>query len=193
MSDSYINQITLECLLNKELMGNHVMKQREKMINREEFVFYRKRIFNLFKEIINGNSPSNMPPDVKYAYDTYVKASIQYFKVADSNDLLQDEYKDIPLEICKEETVENTIQSDTTNLEADKLMMRTIKMDVVPTLDKYVKRKSNKKPDTIILPKQREVNIKHPELMDKGLKKNIDNIYEDIKQQENKKKETQEN
>jgi len=48
MSQSLINQITLDCLLNKEMMGKHVMKQREKQINKEDLTFYRKRIFNLF-------------------------------------------------------------------------------------------------------------------------------------------------
>jgi hypothetical protein len=48
MSQSLVNQITIDCLLNREAMGEHVMKQREKQINKEEFNFYRKRINNLF-------------------------------------------------------------------------------------------------------------------------------------------------
>ena len=50
-----------------------------------------------------------------------------------------------------------------------------------PTLDKYVKRGSRKKESNIILPKSREVDIMNPELKDKGIKKNITNIYEDNK------------
>ena len=48
MSQALVNQITLDCLLNREMMGKHVMKQREKQINKEDLKFYRKRIFNLF-------------------------------------------------------------------------------------------------------------------------------------------------
>ena len=48
--------------------------------------------------------------------------------------------------------------------------MRSVKMDV-PTLDKYVKRKSNKVKEDIILPKLREIDIMNPELKNKGLKK----------------------
>jgi hypothetical protein len=48
-------------------------------------------------------------------------------------------------------------------------MMRSVKMDL-PTLDKYVKRPTKKKPDNIILPKSREVDITNPELKNKGLK-----------------------
>jgi hypothetical protein len=186
MSNSYINQITLDCLLNKEAMGEHVMRQREKQINKEEFNFYRKRIYNLFKEIISNQSPSDMPPDVKYAYDTFIKASIHYFKVADNNDLLQEEYKDVdfPLHECSEQPDESAINIIANN-EANKLLMRSVKMDM-PTLDKYVKRSSVKKENNIILPKSREVDITNPDLKNKGLKKNnINNLYEDNSNQNN--------
>lgn len=184
MSNSYINQITLDCLLNKEMMGTHVMKQREKQINKEELNFYRKRIFNLFKEIISNNNPNDLSPDVKYAYDTFIKASIHYFKVLDNNDLLQEEYKDVDmiLHTCSEPNTDSSANL-AVNIEANKLMMRSVKMDLpLPTLDKYVKRTTYVKTDQVILPKSREVDIMNPELKNKGLKKNnITNLYEDGK------------
>jgi hypothetical protein len=180
MSNSYINQITLDCLLNRETMGKHIMKQREKQINKDELNFYRKRIYNLFKEIISNKTPSEMPPDVKYAYDTFIKASIDYFKVADNNDLLQEEYKGVEfsLQECSDRD-DKSSSNLSTNYEADKLLMRSVKMDI-PTLDKYVKRTSIKQNENIILPKSREVDIMNPDLKNKGLKKNnINNLYED--------------
>ena len=181
MSQSLVNQITLDCLLNKETMEKHVIRQREKQINREDLNFYRKRIFNLFKELISNNKPNDLAPDVKYAYDTFIKSAIGYFKVVDNNDLLQEEYNDVkfPDDICSiSET--DTSSNLYVNNEANKLLMRSIKIDP-PTLDKYVKRTSNKKEQNIILPKSREVDIMKPELKNKGLKKNITNIYEDNK------------
>jgi hypothetical protein len=186
MSQSLVNQITLDCLLNKETMGKHVMKQREKQINKEELNFYRKRIYNLFKEIISNKPPTDMPPDVKYAYDTFIKASIHYFKIADNNDLLQEEYKDVEFSLhdCSGQEV-NTSSNIAMNYEVDKLLMRSVKMDI-PTLDKYVKRSSIKKNDNIILPKSREVDIMNPDLKNKGLKKNnINNLYEDNNSKQN--------
>lgn len=181
MSQSLVDQITLACLLNKEMMGKHVMRQREKQINREDLNFYRKRIFNLFKELISNNKPNDLSPDVKYAYDTFIKSTIDYFKVIDNNDLLQEEYKDInfPLDICSVPSLDLSSNLDVNN-EANKLLMRSIKIDP-PTLDKYVKRSSHKKETNIILPRSREVDIMKPELKEKGLKKNITNIYEDKK------------
>jgi hypothetical protein len=177
MNNSYINQITLDCLLNKEIMGNHVMKQREKQINKQEYNFYRKRIYNLFKEIISNKIPKDLPPDVKYSYDTFIKASIHYFKIIDNNDLLQEEYKDINVQIQEKNDEIDISSNNYINDEANKLMMRSVKMDI-PTLDKYVKRISNIKKNEIVIPKTREVNIMVPELKNKGLKKNnISNLY----------------
>jgi len=177
MSQSLVDQITLDCLLNKSLIG----KKSRKQTNKEDLKFYRKRIFNLFKEIISNNPPKDLSPEVSYSYDTFIKSSIHYFKVHDNNDLLQEEYNDLDLVI--KENIDNDIELPD-NLaikeETNKLMMRSIKMDL-PTLDKYVKRISHKKEDNVILPKSREVDIKNPELKNKGIKKNITNIYEDKK------------
>jgi hypothetical protein len=157
------------------------MKQTEKQINKEEFIFYRKRILNLFKAMINNNNPDDLSDDVKYTYNTFIKSAINYFKIIDNNDLLQDEYKEIefPIDISSNDNMDTIYNYD----DANKLMMRSVKMDL-HTLDKYVKRTTNKKHDNIILPKSREVDITKPEFKNKGIKdidekKNITIIYED--------------
>ena len=83
MSDAFVNQVTLDCLLNKELYNSQVRGKRAKQLNKEEQRFYRKRTLNLFKEMINKNSPENLFPDVKYAYDNFVNAAVNYFKTID--------------------------------------------------------------------------------------------------------------
>lgn len=177
MSQSFIDQVTLDCLLNNEIKENHIIKQREKKLNKEDFKFYRKRIFNLFKEIISNNSPEDMSPDVKYAYITFINSSINYFKIKDKNDLLQEEYKDIQ-NSDKIEDYSDTNLDKKTDIDADKLLMRSVKINM-PTLDKYIKKTNNKKNEKIILPKSRDVDITNPELKNKGLKKNnITNLYE---------------
>ena len=50
MYQSYINQVTIDCLLNKSVVNKYV-KNKE---NKEEIKFYKKRIYNLFKEIITA-------------------------------------------------------------------------------------------------------------------------------------------
>jgi len=174
MSQSYVDQVTIDCLLNKNVI-NQYLKKKE---NKEEIKFYKKRVYNLFKEIITGNTPADLLPDVKYAYSNFLDTSISYFKTIDNNDIIQSEYKDMefPHEIgCNDNDISGNV------VEADKLLMRSIKMDV-PTLDKYVTRTRTKKKEEIILPKQKIINLNDPELKNKGLKKNnITNIYEDKK------------
>lgn len=183
MSEAFVNQVTLDCLLNKEMYNSHLRSKKNKQQNKEERKFYRKRTFNLFKEIISGTPPEDLLPDVKYAYDNFVNSTIHYFKTIDNNDIIQSEYKDVDFSLhqCSEEVAPNE-EKIANNLEADKLLLRSIKIDV-PTLDKYVIRtKTKKTEDSIILPKQKEINLNNPELKTKGLKKNnINNIYEDNK------------
>ncbi len=181
MSEELINQITLDCLLNKKTYGSHIRTKKCKHLNKEERKFYRKRIFNLFKEMITCNESEHLLPEVKTAYDNFIDSAINYFKVIDNNDIIQSDYKneDISLHECGNSNIDISANLSN-NLEADKLLLRLVKIQV-PTLDKYITRtRTSKKSENIIIPQQREINLNDPELKNKGLKKNnITNIYED--------------
>ena len=142
MSESLLNQITLDCLLNKEMFIKHLRNTQTSQINKEERKFYRKRIHHLFTNVIIGKPPKDLAPDVKYAYDTFVKNAIQYFKTIDNNNEIQSKYNgfDFSLDASSSEISTSVSLGDST---ADSLLMRSIKLNV-PTLDKYVKRKSTK-------------------------------------------------
>ena len=169
MSQAYVNQLTINCLVNKDMINKHVNQKQLKKEQREEIKFYRKRTYNLFKELINGSPPDNLLPDVKYAYVNFVNATVHYFKTIDNNDIIQAEYADLDK---LNESITYDLSSNQTNaIDADKLLMRSIKMDLPPTLDKYVtKTVIQKKEAEIILPKQKEINLLDPKLQTKGLK-----------------------
>ena len=204
MSQAFVDQVTLDCLLNKSMFNAHVKNKKAQSINKEERKFYKKRIYNLFKEmLINKSEPDDLLPDVKYAYDNFINASINYFKTIDNNDLLQEEYKTLDEEEIVDLENLNAVPElgDDDNIvgleEADKLLMRSIKITTAP-LDKFVKRNSTKPEALVIMPKQKEVNLLDPELKVKGLnniiqkKENITNKYDEHietkKEQKNKKK-----
>jgi len=189
MSEAFLNQITLDCLLNKEMYNKHLRNKKLKQTNKEERKFYRKRTYNLFKEIINGKPPKNLAPDIKYAYDTFVNTAIQYFKTIDCSDIIQSEYNgcDFTLDGCSGVTYDGSANGPI-NAEADVFLMRSIKINT-PTLDKFVKRTSTIPAEKMILPQQKEINLNAPELKNKGIKKNnIGIIYEE----KNTNKKTQE-
>ena len=202
MSQAFVDQITLDCLLNKSLFNTQVKNRKAQSVNKEDKKFYKKRIYNLFKEmLINKEEPENLLPDVKYAYDNFINASINYFKTIDNNDLLQEEYKTLDEEALENINVIPDLGDDIGAEEADKLMMRSIKI-TTPTLDKYVKRKNTKPEEKLILPKQKEVNLMDPELKVKGIqsntndnnnnikKKNITNKYDELINTKKENKET---
>ena len=51
MSQAYVNQLTIDCLVNKEMINSHINKKQTNKEQREEMKFYRKRTYNLFKEL----------------------------------------------------------------------------------------------------------------------------------------------
>lgn len=176
MSEEFVNKVTLEYLVNKEYNITHKTSNK---VNKKDKKFYRKRIFNLTKELLSNEEPPNLSPDVKHAFDNYVNHCIHYFKVIDCSDILQEDYKDITGFDFGETDCDESIQQ--TQDEANKLMMRSINIQST-TLDKFIKRTVKK--DTTIMPQQKDVDLSNPDLKLKGVKKkkNITNTYEDTKE-----------
>jgi len=177
MSEEFVNKVTLEYLVNKEY---NITLKASKNVNKKDKKFYRKRIFNLTKELLSNEEPSNLLPDVKYAFDNYMKHCINYFKVIDCSDILQEDYKEINGFECNDNAhFDESIQQ--TQDDANKLMMRSINIQST-TLDKFIKRTVKK--DTTIMPQQKDIDLSNPDLKLKGVKKkkNLTNKYEDTKE-----------
>ncbi len=174
MSEEFLNKVTLEYLTNKEY--NLPIKTTTK-VDRKDRKFYRKRIFNITKGFLSNEEPADLLPDVKHAFDNYVKHCVNYFKAIDCSDILQEVYIDMSMNsVCNAcDLLENSQQ---TQEDANKFMMRSINIQP-PTLDKFISRTVKKK--TIVLPQQKEVDLKNPELKLKGVnkKKNLTNKYEE--------------
>ena len=151
MSENIIHQITLDCLINKEVYEKMQHLKREKNVNKKDKKFYRKRILNLTRELLlkKDDNYNEINPDIKIAFDNYVKTCIQYFKIIDNNDIIQEQYKDFNLEL--ENHCDLNINAPNYDKEKDKLFMRSIK---IPNgLEKFVKITTTKKQEEIILPK----------------------------------------
>ena len=203
MSENIIHQITLECLINKDMYEKHKNAEKNLKINKKDKKFYRRRVLNLTRELLlskkEGDATSDLTnvmetivtPDLLNAFNNYVKACIHNFKIIDKNDIIQEDYKDINMNLLNDlnfldlsETLENETQNNSN--ENNKLIMRTIKEK--SNLDNFVKIKYQKPQEDIIIPKIREINLNDPNLRNKGIKKkekenNINIVYD-----ENKKK-----
>lgn len=94
MSFDLINQITLDCLLNKDYVKNYLNIQDKKNKSTEDCNIYRNRILELTTQLIDGSKPDNLHDDVLYAYNNYINACIHHFKFVDNlecEDNLEDE------------------------------------------------------------------------------------------------------
>ena len=52
MSTEYINQVTLECLMNKDTYKKYVATKKKSVVNKKDQKFYRRRILSLTKELL---------------------------------------------------------------------------------------------------------------------------------------------
>ena len=184
MSDDFVNRVTLDCLLNKEMYSNQIKTKKERALSKEDKRFYRKRIYGLFKEIISGKPPQDLFLDVKSTYETFVTTAINYFKAIDRSDIIQSEYgESVSVEDLSNNTIDGSMNcsiNDATDYNEGLLSsLRSVKMNT-PTLDKYVTKIRTKKKEELILPQQKDINLQNPEFKSKGVKKNnITSIYED--------------
>jgi hypothetical protein len=179
-SESIINQITLDCLLNKTQYEKYLQRNLTKSINKNDKKFYRKRICNLTKELFKEENTISSP-DINYVFDNYLRLCINYFKVLDRSDIIQEEYKEFI-----NESVEACSNNEELSL-SNTLLMRSIKVN--PGLDNFVTVKMIKKPEEMIIPQQRDINLRDPKLRRKGIvekeKKNITIKYDDQEEKKN--------
>ncbi len=165
-----MHQITLDCLLNKEVYEKMQDNfKQSKNINKKDKKFYRKRILNLTRELLlkKDDNYNEINPDIKFSFDNYVKTCIQYFKIIDNNDIIQEEYKDFNADLDNHDDLNINNNNNCYDKEKDKLFMRSIKMP--NGLEKFVKIITTKKPEEIILPKIKEIDLKEPTLRMKGI------------------------
>jgi len=184
MTEQLISDITLEYMMNKEQYAKYIGGKNnihKKDSSRKDKKFYRKRIIDLTKKLLNNEKPETMFPDVTSAFEYYSKICVEYFKVLDKTDIIQEDYTDLSSNSVNE--IKNDFLSES-SIDADNLMMRSIKIQEPNALEKLVKRKSTKIKKQPIIPLQKNINLKDPYLKNKGIckKNNIDNKYEQISQ-----------
>lgn len=189
MSMEYVNQVTLECLMNKDTYKKYVATKKKSVVNKKDQKFYRRRILSLTKELLypeeavektttpTTTSTTTPDPNIVGLFQIYSKACIEYFKTLDKNDIIQEDYSSL----TSRETAEMSAEDIKTQAEIDQLFMRSIHVKEPTTLDKFVKRSTNAPKEDPILPKQKDINLRDPALKNKGIrkKKNITNKYEE--------------
>ena len=187
MSTEYVNQVTLECLMNKDTYKKYVATKKKSVVNKKDQKFYRRRILSLTKELLYPEeiatttkpttaTTTTNDPNIVGLFQIYSRACIEHFKTLDKNDIIQEDYSTLT-----QETAEMSIEDIKTQAEIDQQFMRSIHVKEATTLDKFVKRNTPVPKEDPILPKQKDINLRDPALKNKGIrkKKNITNKYEE--------------
>ena len=205
MSDELISDLTLEFLMNRnqyaryiKSKNNNSISNTNNMTNKKDKKFYKRRIFDLTKQLLNNETPENMLPDVVVAFDSYIKICINYFKVLDKTDIIQEDYinttnPDMNLDVYIDiDNIVTSINNDNNDdddhdnndnkqspasfqKEIDTLFMRSIKIVEPNSLEKLVKRKSLILKKKQFIPLQKDINLKDPSLKNKGIIKKNNN------------------
>lgn len=166
--NDFLANITLEYLMKKDHYAKYI--EQIKPVNREKYLkerkFYKKRIYDFTKKMLNGEK-TGVLQDVVFAFENYIRYCVEYFKMLDKTDILQEDYS----KMNADGEVLSYISPDSLE-ENDQLFMRSFKVSQPNSLEKIVKRTTTKVITKRELPKQKEINLKDPVLKKKGIKKN---------------------
>ena len=169
------DSITLEYLTNP-LYHSGLMRTNKnepvECVSKADVKFYRKRINSLSRELLRGGTCDDIfHKDVKDAHDEFVRVAINYLKMKDTADILQDEYTQADSDRNHDSVSQSTtITANQFDIGSANDMLFT-KTETVPTLDNFVTSKVVKVVENKKHPQRRNVNLRSAELRHKGLRK----------------------
>lgn len=180
-----VTQITLDCLLNKEQYAKYLNSSVQKTMesNKRDRKFYKKRIIQMTKDMFASDDIAiPITSDILFAFDNFTRTCISYFKMMDKTDILQTDYPPTTTATTTTLLEEDDCPDNALLLEeSNKYIMKSAKINPI-TMDKFVKRISTAphSSNPPFIPLKREVNLKDPELRNKGIrkKKNVDTLYD---------------
>ena len=200
MSDN-LAKITLECLTNQDQYQNYYAKN-DKILQKDKTTdvrFYKKRIVELTKYLVNNaknmDNQTIVGADIQHSFDIYIKSCIDHFKMVDTNDIIQDEYKefDTQCDVDSIQTIKQGISSGIMSTEQciqrdQNLLIAQQVLEPNP-LEKMIIRVTNNttKKTTQPIPTKKKINLKNPELENKSFvgKNNITKQYDEGSKKEN--------
>ena len=177
--DNSTNIIDLEYLVNPCYTVKIPEKKIDKIytVNQGELEFYKRRIFQLTRELLLGK---RMNAKINDSFHNFARVCIEHFKFVDKKDLIQEDYIHLQIRKNKKGSYFNLDNTDK-NL----LQKKPIQQDIA----KLLRIKQRKK--SIFMPKQRNIDLRNEKLKTKGVpKNNLTNNYEDKKKKKKKEKNT---
>jgi hypothetical protein len=116
MSDDFVNQLTLNCLISKNqlLKLNKKTKETTEQVKIKQMKEYEERLKILFNDLLVHQTPNDLLLDVRTAFEHFVEKSIYYFQAHDNNNNNNEDIKVIKedIDFKDEEDVEEDLEQD---------------------------------------------------------------------------------
>jgi hypothetical protein len=159
---SKTNGDILKYLTNPIYQSSNNNNNIDKIINDEDKEFYRKRVLLIGKEIYSGFQYDDT---LNKAYEDFIYLAINYCKITDTKDILQEEY-DISGNVYN---TTNYLTDTSFNINKTNDIVFSSKIVNNTSLDSFLNIKKNTTQDKFI-PQQKQINLKTSKLKKKGLK-----------------------
>lgn len=165
---------TISYLMNSNYQSKFITKQEEPMLKeqfKKDLKFYKKRIYDITKKLLKHDKINNT---VSNAFEEYCKILIEHFKITDTKDIIQQDYKQQKnVSFLLDETNEKIDDNTNTNIaneDFNNLIMKKNNKNI--TIENSMNIKKNKKINKPqFIPKQKNINLKDNQLKYKGLQK----------------------
>ena len=162
--DISLNMIDLEYLTNPAF--SKIKKIVKKDNHFEDTKFYRKRIFQLTRDLL---CKKHINAELENAFNNYTRTCVDYFKFIDRSEQIQKDY-----EKCVSHKKSAPFLPETP---PDYLMMRNVQ-PISRKITECIPIKYINAPPKPFMPKNRNINLKDEKYRSKGvIKKNIHNKY----------------
>jgi hypothetical protein len=91
MSDDFVNQLTLNCLISKTQLQklNRHLKENTETIKKTNKEIYGDRVKKLFEDLLVDRPIDNVLQEVNIAFDYFFDKCVYYFKAIDNNECLE--------------------------------------------------------------------------------------------------------
>ena len=155
----YLTNQTYQNKYNK--LENDKTKKSEITIDDKDIEFYRKRIFQMTKELLRGKKINS---DVNNSFRNFAGVCINYFQFEDAKEVYQKEYENM-------ETNEKKPDLSFNEVEVNKFMMKSEKPEEPKTIKDFLNVKSTykEKRRKIPIPKRKKIDLKNEKFRTKGI------------------------
>lgn len=148
--DASKNYYDLLYLVNPSFLHN-IEKPQKHIINNEDLLFYKRRIFTQTRDFLNGKKSNDL--ELNKIFNIYAQHCIEFFKFKDKSSLIQNDY----LKYNKKKGSTTTVATDISF--NNKLLMKE-KPPRIPKMTDHIIIKNRKKTSQVI-PKIRKIDLKN--------------------------------